>query len=142
MYALVPDALVDRRVQGRRNSEPNAHDTQEVKTCIVVFIWFPPPELAVIEPPGFWNSPGWRKTREGGGAAAPSPEQAVPYPHTRPSPNCLQSQPDPRGMPRAYPIPCGCPMDSELKPYRVLVCDDQPDVLQALRLLLSSGARG
>src|SRR6266852_3671156 len=27
-------------------------------------------------------------------------------------------------------------MDSDLKPYRVLVCDDQPDVLDALRLLL------
>ena len=27
-------------------------------------------------------------------------------------------------------------MDSDLKPYRVLVCDDQPDVLEALRLLL------
>ena len=27
-------------------------------------------------------------------------------------------------------------MESELKPYRVLVCDDQPDVLEALRLLL------
>src|SRR3954452_11085691 len=27
-------------------------------------------------------------------------------------------------------------MQSDLKPYRVLVCDDQPDVLEALRLLL------
>ena len=27
-------------------------------------------------------------------------------------------------------------MESDLKPYRVLVCDDQPDVLEALRLLL------
>jgi sigma-B regulation protein RsbU (phosphoserine phosphatase) len=27
-------------------------------------------------------------------------------------------------------------MDTEQKPYRVLICDDQPDVLEALRLLL------
>src|ERR1039457_1407466 len=39
-------------------------------------------------------------------------------------------------MQRACPVPCGYPMDLELKPYRVLVCDDQPDVLEALRLLL------
>src|SRR2546421_624222 len=28
------------------------------------------------------------------------------------------------------------PMDVQVKPYRVLVCDDQADVLEALRLLL------
>ena len=27
-------------------------------------------------------------------------------------------------------------MDVQVKPYRVLVCDDQADVLEALRLLL------
>ena len=70
------------------------------------------------------------------GAAAPGPEQAVPYSDTLPSTNFLQSQPCPRGTQRAYPVPCGYPMDLELKPYRVLVCDDQPDVLEALRLLL------
>src|ERR1019366_7377718 len=67
---------------------------------------------------------------------SPSPERAVPYPDTLSLPNRLQSQPDPRGMPRAYPIPWGWPMQSEPKPYRVLVCDDQPDVLEALRLLI------
>jgi len=38
---------------------------------------------------------------------SPSPERAVPYPDTLSLPNRLQSQPDPRGMPRAYPIPWG-----------------------------------
>ena len=50
--------------------------------------------------------------------------------------NLLHSKPDSCGMQRAYSLPCGYPMDLELKPYRVLVCDDQPDVLEALRLLL------
>ena len=48
--------------------------------------------------------------------------------------NWLESQPV--GSARHVPDAWGMAMESELNPYRILVCDDQPGVLVALRLLL------